>query len=402
MADDLKRDFAMTYGELLQICDNVHSSMTRDIVSMGIFGVTPIKATAFKTQIDEFLAFPDDSSLVNEMMIATQNRNELANNLKILVRTFGVRAKIAFPNNQGKMDSFLLSDLSHASDSDLLFFCEKVAVKSVEYLTELAPLGLTQELIDELIAKTDEFRTARIAQEDSVQKRDESAHLRIEKANELYRSLINYTEIGKSVWYEVNEALYNDYVIYDSFSPGSLTAPTDLTVDVNTMTFSWSDVENATSFQLEYSLSGEEWILIYSGPDNFIQYTPETEGLKMYRTRCRNSGGYSEYSPVMYYNYISVLAQPGYVSVSIINANTGAIALNWEENPAASFFRLYQSKVGIGDPPSEYILVGEYTVGSYSGTVTTGFRYFFKVICGNSEKLSQASDSVFVDLYLIP
>ncbi len=215
MSVNLSRDFRKSYGELLKVCYNVHNSMARDIASMAVYGVTLKEATAFKTKIDEFHAFPTDAGLVNEMMIATQNRNTLANNLRIMIRTFGIRAKFAFPNNKGKMYPFLLSDLSRASDSELLFFCEKVSVKSVEYLVNLAPIGLTQEMIDELIDITNEFRLAIIAQNNAVKLRNDSAFLRLKKANELYRLLVNYSNIGKNIWYEVNEVLYNDYIIYD-------------------------------------------------------------------------------------------------------------------------------------------------------------------------------------------
>jgi hypothetical protein len=50
-----------------------------------------------------------------------------------------------------------------------------------------------------------------------------------------------------------------------------------------------------------------------------------------------------------------------------------------------------------------YTLVGEYTTASYSGTVPTGYRYWFYVISGSSEEmLSVASDAVYVDMPLVP
>jgi hypothetical protein len=47
-------------------------------------------------------------------------------------------------------------------------------------------------------------------------------------------------------------------------------------------------------------------------------------------------------------------------------------------------------------------MLGEFTVASYSGTVNTGYRHWFQVVSGNSQKLSVASDGVSVDMPLVP
>ena len=52
------------------------------------------------------------------------------------------------------------------------------------------------------------------AQGQAIANRDNAAKERVEKANELYALLTRYCEIGKSIWYETNEAKYNDYIIY--------------------------------------------------------------------------------------------------------------------------------------------------------------------------------------------
>jgi hypothetical protein len=174
------------------------------------------------------------------------------------------------------------------------------------------------------------------------------------------------------------------------------------------MTFSVSPVPNAVSYQFEMAVAGsQDFEVIYTGPDNFFIYTPPVSGLASYRARCHNSGGYSDYSNLMVYNYVEpVLPAPGYISLTVINASTGAIAINWESVEGALFFRLFSSQVAIGaEEPAAglYTLVGEYTTASYSGTVSTGYRYWFYVISGSSEEmLSVPSQSIYVDMQLIP
>ena len=405
MADDLGKDFKMSYADLIVVCDNVHSSITRDAAVMAGYGITPLMTSAFKVKIDEFLSYPSDTTLMTDLMSATHNKNVLANNLRIMARTFGTRAKLAFANDDGKYEKFVLKDLSHATDGNLLLFCERICLEATKFLPEFAVTGLTQDMIDDLMNKRNELRTAMIVQEDAVKLRDETANIRVKKANELYRELNKYTTIGKTIWYEVNEALYNDYVIYDysgsssSGGGGSAVpaAPENLSVDVNTMIFSWSSTPNTQNYTLEKSAVGIEWEIIYTGPDNFFMYVPETEGINLYRVKGSNSIGSGLYSSMMSYNYLGLPA-PDFVSIAVTNAVTGEVALNWGEVPLSTFYKLYVSSVALGAVAGEYVLVGQYAVASYTGIFALSQRHFFKVIAGNIDEESIASDSVFVEL----
>ena len=178
-------------------------------------------------------------------------------------------------------------------------------------------------------------------------------------------------------------------------------APTNLSVDIATMVFSWDAVEgNITSYQLMASVAGVEWIEIYSGPDNFVHFIPTSENYHQYKVRGRNENGFGNYSLLMMYNHVA-LAAPGYVSLTVTNASTGQVALNWENIEAADFFRVYVCSVATGAPavPADYSLAGEFTVASFSATFGTGMRKYFYVKSGTSGGLlSSASDSVYADL----
>ncbi|MDT3738662.1 MAG: fibronectin type III domain-containing protein [Candidatus Kapabacteria bacterium] len=178
-------------------------------------------------------------------------------------------------------------------------------------------------------------------------------------------------------------------------------APTNLTVDISTMVFSWDPVEgNITSYQLMASVAGVEWIEIYSGSDNFVHFIPTSENYHQYKIRGRNENGFGNYSLLLLYNHVA-LAAPGYVSLTVTNASTGEVALNWENIVAADFFRVYVCSVATGAPavPEDYSLAGEFTVASFSATFGTGMRKYFYVKSGTSGGLlSSASDAVYADL----
>jgi hypothetical protein len=100
----------------------------------------------------------------------------------------------------------------------------------------------------------------------------------------------------------------------------------------------------------------------------------------------------------MVYNHVAILPAPGYIAASIVDPITGAIALNWEEVSGATYYKLFKSSVSLGSEPAEFILVGQYEIASYSGTETLSFRYYYRVIAGNLERESVASDAVYLDL----
>ncbi len=413
MADYAVREFTMSFADLIGLCDSVHSSITRDAAEMTGYGVTPVLTSDFKTKIDEFLSYPTDASFLTDAVSATESKNALANDLRILVRSIGTRAKIVFGSNNGKYDKFVLKDLSRANDNNLLVFCERVSIEAAKFLPELTSAGLTQSMIDDLIDKANNFRTAVISQDDAVKLRDENSNLRIKKANELYRLLNKYSTIGKNIWYEVNEALYNDYVIYD-YSGGSSSgggtgggggpvpaAPTNLGLDTMTMNFYWDQVENATSYQLETSVAGVEWVEIYSGSDSSIYYFPPVAGLMQYRVKARNSNGYGPSSGVMMYNYPGELAAPDNLSITVTNVVSGAITMTWSEVEGATFYKLYGCSVATGAPALpliDFSYAGEFNVATFSGVGGTGNRRYYYVKAGNSERVSVASEVVFVDL----
>jgi len=63
--------------------------------------------------------------------------------------------------------------------------------------------------------------------------------------------------------------------------------------------FRWDPVESATSYQLAFSEDGGEvWEELYTGADTSCEYEPPA-GLRQYRIRARNAGGYGEWSAVI-------------------------------------------------------------------------------------------------------
>ena len=408
MADMTKRIFPMSYAELIGLCNKIHDFQVRDSVQFESFGILPAAASEFQTKISEFANLPQDLEFEADLVNATMAKSSIANDIRVLLRALYTRAKLALGRHHGDIRRFHSKDLSLMNDNDLSMFAG-VAVKAAEeFFDILSPFGLTQEMIDDLSAKNTAFATTVSDQIKAIADRDNATNVRVKKGNELYRLLIKYSQVGKNMWYEVNEAYYNDYVVSDYTGGGSSggsssvpAAPENLSVDVNTMIFSWSSVPNTQNYTLEKSAVGIEWEIIYTGPDNFFMYVPETEGINLYRVKGSNSIGSGLYSSMMSYNYVVPIPAPGYLSLTVVNAVTGEVALNWEEIAEADFFRVYVCSVATGAPavPADYSLAGEFTVATFTATFGTGMRKYFYVKSGTSGGLlSSPSDSVYADL----
>ena len=399
-----KRNYRMTDSELCLLASNFNFILERDLSDMIPFGLSQLKIDGLKAKGDAFEVYHTDEYSRGMQGIATEDKDITTLQLKDAIWQMAWRIETKWGKDSKQYRLLGFNEIYNQPDDSILRIGRHVHDILTQLQPQLVELGLTTEALEDYLELTNTYETALNDKQTAVVERDDNAQVRINMGNELYKEIVTYAELGKKLYGRTNPAKYNDYVIYDSFSAGTMTAPENLSVDVATMTFTWSSVENSTSYQLLTSIAGDIWVEVYAGPDNFVMYVPPSSGLAMYKVKPRSSSGYGPESAIMYYNYQAVIAPPGYISLSVINANTGAVALNWEEVASAEFYRLFQSQVAIGtEVPGVYTLVGEYTTASYSGNVPTGYRYWFYVISGSSEEmLSVASDAVYVDMQLIP
>ncbi len=403
--NNASRQFSLSYPELIQISKNLCEVLTRDADDLSIFGVSAPAILNLTTMTTEFENTRVDLEYSGDAMIKTDAKNVLFESVLDQIRFMNARVIAAFGENSLVHETFKIGDINNMSDIEAREELRRIIRRAEMYITELSPYGVNPALITSLKALTEEFSTAISEQENILDERRLAAAARIEKANEIYNFITSYSNFGKKFYGKTNPAKYQDYVIYDSFNAGTLTTPTNLSVDVGTMVFSWDAVPNATSYVLLSAVSGStDYETIYTGTDNFVNYVPPSSGIRQYKVKARSSSGFGPESGVMLYNYVPVLAAPGYTSLTVINANTGAVAINWESVEGASFFRLFSSQVAIGaEEPAAglYSMVGEFTVASYSGTINTGYRHWFFVVAGNTV-LSAPSDSIYVDMPLVP
>ena len=123
----------------------------------------------------------------------------------------------------GKYNNFGFEDLTRVSDTDFYRLIKRVVRTATKFLTDLEPQGLTAEQITAMQNLQKKFDDELDAVEDAIKNRDIETQERINKGNALWDEMSKLASIGKSVYEDINEAKFNDYVLMPSPGGGGAT-----------------------------------------------------------------------------------------------------------------------------------------------------------------------------------
>ena len=297
-SQNIPRDYRMNDSEMCFLASKICSYLTRDLSDLQDFGITALKISTLKALISDFQNFPDDDYYLGDSMEATELKNQKAVELKEDYRKMILRINMVWGDNPGKLRKVSASEYYSAPLDKLLAMARKTHTFATKYLTELTPAGLTQALLDKFKQLTDDLEAAMAAQDEAIDIRDSKATERGNMGNEIYKTISMYCEIGKKLYAKSNPSKYNDYIIYTP-SAGGLKPPAGLKYLVEHYTAVWDAVENATSYELQYSPDGSDWSEAYGGADNMVHYFPPQSGTAFFRCRARNANGYGDFSEVL-------------------------------------------------------------------------------------------------------
>jgi hypothetical protein len=111
---------------------------------------------------------------------------------------------------------FAANSLSSMSDEKLIRLAKRITRLSEIHQEQLLPNGFTKEEFDSLNQLAEEFFQALFDQDIAKAKRDIATDQRAKKAYNLYKEISKVCETGKEIWNDLNEAKYNDYIIYNT------------------------------------------------------------------------------------------------------------------------------------------------------------------------------------------
>ena len=215
----VERAYNFSDAVLIQKCDNVNHSITRDQTEFTDRGFLVADNTAFATLRDDFDAMPSDVELEGIVSDITEQKDAAAEALRVAVREFRTAAQNKWGDDKAKYRTYGFDDMSNMPDADLVRLGKRVSrIASIQQpdlapginAAKIAALDVLNKALDDLID----------LKEDGTNQRDIFTEDRIEAGNALYAVLVKVCNTGKNIWEATDEAKYNDYVIYNTPSGG--------------------------------------------------------------------------------------------------------------------------------------------------------------------------------------
>ncbi len=208
-----KRKYKMSDATLIQASDDIMGSATRDLAELAAFSIDAAKIAAIGLIRNTFSDTPTDEELMGDLMLATQARNNQAEIVRNAIRPIAVRFLVKFGEQNGHYRALRVDNLSQQTYNDLMRTARAVSRRGTIHLAALASEGLTAAILTDLETQAALLDNLIDAQIDAVKNRDMAVGERIKKGNDLYTAILKLTQYGKSVWFNVNEAKYNDYIL---------------------------------------------------------------------------------------------------------------------------------------------------------------------------------------------
>ncbi len=213
---EVTRDYSFSDSHLVTTAYEKQGFIDRDIAEFATYNIDAAVSLAFKTDTIAFQSFRTDEDLLGIQEDKTAEKETAAEELKTPIRIVMSHVDLKYDVNSARYKRFGTIGMDEMDDEHLLICGTRVVSVATDTLADFASVGLTQAMIDDVEAKTDNYKAKLKAQADAVAERDIFTEDRIEMGNALYKKMSDYCEVGKSIWLETDEAKYNDYVIYDS------------------------------------------------------------------------------------------------------------------------------------------------------------------------------------------
>lgn len=222
------RGYLFPDAVLKQKADEFINLLDRDIVEFTDRGYSPAKKTELTNARNAVDVFPSDEQLEAIKIDLTTQKDDARRALEKTMRTILNMAENVFGFGSAKHKEFGASDVSRQLDAELVRNARIMTTTAAKYLRDLQPEGLTTDKIDTLTSQRESLDIALDEQAQGISDRDVATEDRVETLNILYLLLTKYAGIGQDIFYEIDEAKYNDYIIYDTPSGLPEVVPTPI------------------------------------------------------------------------------------------------------------------------------------------------------------------------------
>lgn len=207
--------FHFSYNELINLSFEKEALLNRDITDLTPRSITAARLTAFGTLRTNFVNLPTDETLVANITIAKNERDALADPLRISIREIQGIAANTFGNGSAEHKTFKPQSLSDLDAGALFLLAPTIVAQANTYLTQMTAKGLTAAMLTNITTqsanlkpKITAFELAQGAQLLGTQNR----HI---AANALYDEMSSMCETAVVYYQDRNPLKASEYVIYD-------------------------------------------------------------------------------------------------------------------------------------------------------------------------------------------
>ena len=230
--NEMTRAYAFADADLKQKADALVTTINRDMAKFASRNITKNKLETFGALIEAFDACSTDEEWVGMLKATTEQKDAVAASLRPLLRTIRNMAEIAF-EGKGKFHLFGFTAITDLSDNGLYQLAKRVHRIATRLMADMAAQGLLQTQLDALQNLYTELDQRIDKCHEAVENRDLETQERIAKGNALYSEMMKLASIGKSLFEDVDEARYNDYVMIGS-QPAITNTATDVLAGIAT------------------------------------------------------------------------------------------------------------------------------------------------------------------------
>lgn len=209
------RLYTIADADLKQLADKVRNSITRDLAQFNTRNITNADVAAFDTLIGQFDNGSTDVEMIGDNANVVLKKDALATQIQVAIRPIRNMADITY-NGVGKYKIFGFEDMSNLTDNELYRLVKRVVRVATSLMADLMPKGLTTQQLTNLDAMGQSFDKAIDDVAAANENRDLHTQDRIVMGNALWAQMGILASIGQSLFADVDEARYNDYVLIGS------------------------------------------------------------------------------------------------------------------------------------------------------------------------------------------
>lgn len=212
--------FGFSYNELINLSFEKEAFLTRDQLELLARGITTERLSNFAILRTNFIAIPTNETMVANISLAKQLRDQLTEPLRISIREIQGIAANTFGIGSAQHKAFTPQTLSNLDAGALYHLAATIVAQGNLYLTQMQAKGLTPAMLasistqaNALKPKITDFELVESSQLSTTQNRYAAA-------NALYNDMFDMCQTAITYYQDRNALKAEEYVIYDAANSG--------------------------------------------------------------------------------------------------------------------------------------------------------------------------------------